>query len=401
MKILVYSHGFAPCLGGVETYAMLLAQGLATHDFSSADKIEVTLATATPANGMDDGRLPFRVVRQPRMAEMCSLLREADIVHLAGPVFLPLLFGLLFRKTVVIEHHGYQAVCPNGLLFYEPSKTACPGHFMARRYKKCFGCNASSDGWMRSAKMLAITFPRRWLCKIVAANLPITRHVLGRLQLPNSRVIYYGVPDRKVNGQLFRPESLIRSPVCFAYLGRLVREKGPSILLEAAAQLETKGIDFTLKFIGDGPEREALEKKVKSTDLIRRVRFTGFLVGSALEESIRDVDAIIMPSVMEETAGLSAIEQMMRGKLVIASDIGGVGEVVNGAGLKFPAGDVAALVDCLRTVAESPEIAIAVGQRGRKRALELFTQERMVEDHLRLYSELSQRSSASRDSDAQ
>jgi hypothetical protein len=42
------------------------------------------------------------------------LIRRANVVHLAGPALLPLLLARLFRKPVVVEHHGYQAICPNG-----------------------------------------------------------------------------------------------------------------------------------------------------------------------------------------------------------------------------------------------------------------------------------------------
>ena len=55
-----------------------------------------------------------------------------------------------------------------------------------------------------------------------------------------------------------------------------------------------------------------------------------------------------MPSIWEETAGLAAIEQMLRGRLVIASDIGGLGEMVGDAAIKFPAGDAPTLADQMK-----------------------------------------------------
>ncbi len=92
-----------------------------------------------------------------------------------------------------------------------------------------------------------------------------------------------------------------------------------------------------------------------------------------------------MPSIWEETAGLSAIEQMMRGRLVIASDIGGLGEVVGGAGMTFPCGDVGRLTACLRLVVDNPALIRRLGERARSRAIELFTQQRMVEDHVNVF----------------
>jgi len=376
MKVLLYAHAFAPKIGGAETYVMLLAKGLA------AKGISVTVATPTPQDGFDDSALPFEVVRQPNLRTLWRLIGEADIVQLAGPVFVPLLLGLLRRKPVFVEHHGYQAVCPNGLLFYEPTKTACPGHFMARRYWHCLRCNALTSGWLKSLLMLLLTFPRRWLCKKVRANIPVTHHVLKRLGLPRSQVIYHGVPEVPEN---FPPSGTVPT---FAYVGRLVSEKGLPLLLEAAKRLKEEGYEFRLLFVGDGPERKRLETMTVKMELRDRVQFTGFLRGEALEAVMASAHAVIMPSVWEETAGLAAMEHMMRGRLVIASDIGGLGEVVGEAGLKFAPGEVDALVHCLRQVLEHPNLVTELGTKARQRALRFFRWERMVEEHLTLYQSL-------------
>src|SRR5262249_47769157 len=149
-----------PKVGGQETIVMLLAQGLAkSAPSTSRGAVELMLATPTPADGMNDAALSFRVVRQPSPVTLFRLLHEADIVHLAGPVFLPMILGFLLRKPVVVEHHGFQAICPNGQLLYEPARAPCPGHFMAGRYGECTRCNAA-QGKLRSLKMLMLTFLR-------------------------------------------------------------------------------------------------------------------------------------------------------------------------------------------------------------------------------------------------
>ena len=94
------------------------------------------------------------MVRQPSLRELTRLIRAADVVHLAGPAFLPLLAALLLRKPVVVEHHGFQTICPNGQLFYEPTQQPCPGHFMAGRHGECIRCNAR-NGLLRSFIMWA------------------------------------------------------------------------------------------------------------------------------------------------------------------------------------------------------------------------------------------------------
>jgi hypothetical protein len=146
---------------------MLLARGLMAPGRESPGRtaagvnrvVTVTVITQTPAAGFDDALLPFRVVRHPGLRMLWRLLNKADVVHLAGPVLLPLALCFFQRKPVIVEHHGYQAVCPNGLLFHEPTKSACPGHFMARRYQRCLCCNAVMVGWPRSLLRLLLTFP--------------------------------------------------------------------------------------------------------------------------------------------------------------------------------------------------------------------------------------------------
>jgi glycogen(starch) synthase len=390
VKVLIYTHPFAPIVGGAEKYVMLLAQGLSGLPESKMDPtVEVTLVTPTPSGDFDDSQIGFRVVRQPKFSELARLVREADVLQLTGPCFLPLLLGWVLRKPVVVEHHGYPASCPNGLLFHQPTKSVCPGHFLARRYGECLRCNAVEEGWFNSLRMLLLTFPRRWLCRQVAANTPISKHVLRRLELPRSRVIYYGIPDFPFDAQSRVVNHLNGSPLCFAYVGRLVSLKGLPLILEAANSLQIEGYTFRLKFVGDGPEKAGLKRLTEKLGLANLVEFTGFITGPALQMAMKDVAAVLMPSVWEETAGLAAIEQMMRGRLVIASDIGGLGEVVDGCGLRFPAGSMEALAQCMRTVLDHPEIIVRNGDDARRRALDLFSERRMIKEHFDLYCQLA------------
>ncbi len=87
MKILIYSHFFAPSVGGVETVVLSLARGLA--DLRKPDgtpEFELTVVTATRADDFDDNVLAFRVVRQPNLLQLWSLIRSSNIVHIAGPL---------------------------------------------------------------------------------------------------------------------------------------------------------------------------------------------------------------------------------------------------------------------------------------------------------------------------
>ncbi|HXN52961.1 MAG TPA: glycosyltransferase family 4 protein [Candidatus Acidoferrum sp.] len=384
MKLLLYCHFFAPSIGGVENIVLSLARGLV--ELRSADglsEFEVTLVTQTPAVSFDDQSLPFAVVRQPTLTRLWSMIRASDVIHLAGPALMPLMLARLARKPVVVEHHGYQVVCPNGLLFHHPTQSACPGHFKLRNYAECFRCNQQNETSWKSLRLLALTFLRQRLCSGAAFNIAPTGHVATRNQLPKSKVIFHGIEnphgaDPFAQSKAFNPNS-------FAYLGRLVTEKGLLVVLEAVRLLRREGYEVFVKIVGDGPERINLQSEIAVSGLQKNFCLTGFLLGDELDIALQDVGTIIMPTLMEETAGLAVIEQMMRGRLVIASGIGGLGEVVGSTGLQFPAGNAVALAECMKKVIQHPAIISSLGHQARERALNFFARPTMIAEHASVY----------------
>jgi glycosyltransferase involved in cell wall biosynthesis len=388
LKVLIYGEYFLPVVGGVQTAMNLLARGLLelNHRREGGENlghVEITVATRTAANGMDDSIFPFVVVRRPGFRRLIKLIREADVIHVAGPCLLPMVIGWLIGKPVVVEHHGYQAICPNGLLFREPSRTVCPGHFAQRQYGKCVGCASQTMGLGGGVRSLLLTFPRRWLCKRIVANITISDHVASRLKLPRSRTVYYGIEE--TSGATSSQSDVSE----VGYVGRLVVEKGPHVLVHAAKILSDRGNRIRVVFIGDGPERNRLEELTSELRLKDIVSFTGDLRGLEFEAAVSRIKMVVMPSLCEETAGLSAIEQMMRGRAVIVTDIGGLSEIVGDAGLKFAPGDSNALATCIRKVLNDPLLETSLGLMGRKRAMQLFNLDNMIQAHVLLYRAIS------------
>ena len=252
MKILLYSHYFAPSIGGVETYVELLARGLALHP-----GMRVTVVTQTPPGALKDGEeFAFEVVRRPGGKLLRRIIARADVVHVAGPALLPLILARLLRKRTIVEHHAYQAVCPNGLLLQQPTGVNCPGHYMAKRYGRCIRCRAHERGQLRGAVDIPLTTLRRWLCAGVGANVAVSDHVRKRLAIKGTRVIRHGIvlPEHPPLA-----DSRSDQPLVFGYVGRFVAEKGIGLLLEAAAALLAEGeANFRVWLVGDGPLRAEL-----------------------------------------------------------------------------------------------------------------------------------------------
>ncbi|MGH9714569.1 MAG: glycosyltransferase family 4 protein [Candidatus Acidiferrales bacterium] len=389
MKILIYSHDFLPVPGGLQSVVLELARGLSAWTVSQAgnEAMEVIVVTQTPELMDQENDEPFGIVRCPGFWKVLQLLREADIVHLAGPALLPLGLALLLGKPVVIEHHGFQAACPNGLLFFEPTQAPCPGHFMAGRYSKCVECNKGRVGLLKSMRSLLGTHLRRWLADRAAFNITPTDWLAIVLGLRRMRTVYHGIsPSPAPDAAPPAPTELSPpSDSTFAYLGRLVSTKGVEVLLEAVKQLRKANYKFQLKIIGDGPENRPL--KTRAAQLNGQIEFLGHVPEGKIEAALVDVSAVVMPSLGGEVFGLVAAENMFRGKLLIISDIGALQEVVGETGLVFRTGDAGGLAACMREVIEKPSLAGTLGSAARLRAVQVFNRDSMIRGHVALYRE--------------
>lgn len=159
--------------------------------------------------------------------------------------------------------------------------------------------------------------------------------------------------------------------------------KGHTFLLAAMAQAQERGAALTLVLVGEGPSRPELEQLAR--DLNLDVRFLG--ARTDVPSLLPAADIVVLPS-LEEGMSNAVLEAMAAGRPVIATDVGGNSEALGTAGLLVPPGDPHALAECLLTLSASPSMRCDLGARGRARAQELFSVDRMVDRHVELYEEL-------------
>jgi glycosyltransferase involved in cell wall biosynthesis len=383
VNILLYSHYFAPSVGGAETIVLTMARGLAEVHAKNLSEFEITIVTQTPAGDFDDSRLPFRVLRRPGLLQLWQEIRSSDIVHLAGPALVPHVLGLLGGKPVTIEHHGFQTICPTGQLLIEPTSIPCSGHFMAGNYLECLRCRPDGN-WLASWKLWFLTFVRRFFCSRIAANIMPTEFLAGALRLPRMRVIPHGIEPIASSG---RPCPAPGPPV-IVLQGRLVTSKGIRVLLEAASALRSQNRSFQLIIIGDGPERTKLEEYARELQLSSCIRFTGYLDATEMESILAAASAVVVPSLAGEVFGLVVAENMSRGLPVIASNLGAFKEVLSGTGLTFRVGDPEDLAHQLAKVLDDSVWAARLGAKAKQRVLDVYSREAMIEAHAQLYREL-------------
>jgi glycosyltransferase involved in cell wall biosynthesis len=148
----------------------------------------------------------------------------------------------------------------------------------------------------------------------------------------------------------------VRAPAVrprFVFVGRLSREKGVASLLRAFARARAAVPSAELRVVGDGEERDSLERLSASLDQRGAITFLGSLPLPRIEQELAAAWASVTPSLWAEPLGLAAAEAVVRAVPVIASSVGGLAEVVEHgrSGLLFPNGDEAALARCLEDVA--------------------------------------------------
>lgn len=380
-KVLFYSHFFAPSVGGVETVVLSLARGLTKLEHANgAPEFELTFATQTPSDSFDDRTLPFPVLRAPTIGSLWQRIRCSDIVHVAGPALSPIALGLIARKPVVVEHHGFQVICPAGQLLLEPSQQPCRGHFMAGEHSQCLRCTPDAAK-IAPLKRWLLTFLRRSLCFHVESNIVPTEWLGALLGLPNTIYIPHGI-DISKDAELDVPRS---EPPIILFQGRLVNTKGVPILLRALEKLRLESRPFRLIVIGDGPEKASLESLAKTLAISEYVRFVGRLSAMEIEYLAQDAAAVVVPSLGGEVFGLVLAEYMGRGLPVICSDLGAFREVLGDAGLTFRLNDPGDLAEKLRHVLDDPRGTLNVRKRARRRIADLYDQKKMVESHAQLY----------------
>jgi len=164
------------------------------------------------------------------------------------------------------------------------------------------------------------------------------------------------------------------------------RAKNHSILLRAAARLRPDFPETEYVFAGDGPLRKELEAEAEKLGLGERVRFLGDCRDIAAV--LASVDVSVLPSISESLSNV-ILESMAAGVPVVASDVGGNPELVNGdRGMLFPAGDELALSNALGRVLRDNELRQRMGQNCRQFAREHFTLDKMRRSHERLYAQL-------------
>jgi glycosyltransferase involved in cell wall biosynthesis len=167
-------------------------------------------------------------------------------------------------------------------------------------------------------------------------------------------------------------------------IGRLEPQKGVDVLIRALADVD----DATLLVVGDGSERERLEALARAVGVSERIEWKGW--SDTPRNYLGALDVFVLPS-RNEGFPLTALEALLAGTAVVASDVGSVAEAIRDGetGLLVPPEDHVALAEALRRLLADQTLGSRLGERGRQMVLDHFTADHMTKAFESLYDELT------------
>jgi glycosyltransferase involved in cell wall biosynthesis len=254
-------------------------------------------------------------------------------------------------------------------------------------------------GYFGPVRSFGFRLLERWLARMTTALVAVSPEVRDDLVAlrvaPSGRftIVRLGIQlEERVADQDGRDETrrvLGIGPESFTvgWIGRMTAVKRTSDVLLAFKRLRERGVDACLCMVGDGPDREPLERRAHELGIMRNTLFLGYQEDVA--PFYAAFDAMILPSGNEGTP-VSAIEALAAGRPVVATRVGGVPDVVRDGedGFLVDAGDVDTLAERLAQLAGDPALRRTMGEAGRSRVLGRYSVERLIDDVDRLYRSL-------------
>jgi 1,2-diacylglycerol 3-alpha-glucosyltransferase len=304
MRIAIFSDTFPPQVNGVAKAASLMAETLKAHGhevqvFCSTD------STSIPFWGYPGERIVIPVGTLVKKAK----LFKPDIIHTHTP------FGVgweavrlarALKVPLVGTHHTFfDHYLDHVHLNFNLVKTIS-WKYVAGYYNKCD----------------LVISPSKALLDGMKENGVYKKLIL----FPNAVDIGAFLPVQENRRQELKKKFGIKG-VSLVYMGRLSYEKSVEVVIQAYKKIVEKHPESTLLVVGNGPQKNKLEKMVEELSLKKNVLFTGMLVGNDLVEAIQANDFFVTAS-KTENMPLSVMEAMSAGLPVIGVDSLGMPEIV-------------------------------------------------------------------------
>jgi rhamnosyl/mannosyltransferase len=366
VNVLQVSKYYPPAVGGIEQVVQTLAEGLAP------DVRTRVLAAAQRRIGRRERVNSIAVTRAGRVG-------VAKSVPIA-PTF-PMHLATMSRGIDLVHYH-----LPNPL--------AVTSHVVAGSDAPPLVATYHSDvvrqqTAFRAYRPLLERFLDSLDAVVVTSPAMLEHSELIRTRAEKCTVIPLSVDLDRFGGEAPSVDLPVDDRPTLLFVGRLTYYKGVDRLIDAVALAD---VDATLLLVGDGDQRESLERRARERGVADRIRFLGRADERTLHACYDAADVFVLPSVAESEAfGIVQLEAMAYGTPVVNIDLPtGVPWVSRHGetGLTVPPDDPEALADAITALLEDPERRAAYGEAARQRVEAEFSRERMIERTEELYDRL-------------
>lgn len=396
MKIMMVNTLFYPHIfGGAEKSVQLLAEGLTQrgHEVTAVSvaahmqigNINKIKAYYLAPHNTYWGGMPKKVNRIKKLRwhlkdifnpgiyrDITRIIdvEKPDIIHthmMTGLSAAPWLVAR--RKGIPVVHtlREYSLICESGTMFRNNAN--CGSQCMSCRCFTALKKHLSNQGCIRHLVGLSDFIINQHLQHGYFAGVPYTR-VFNGVQQFGSNLISLDA---------------IHLPVKILYLGRIDRTKGVFEVLDAVQQVN--GIEL---FLGGHILDDAIQEKIDNCRYPSNIKFLGFINP---QDVLPEIDAVIVPSRWHEPFGRVVIEAYQHGKPVIASNRGGLPEIVieGKTGFLYDPDDSMQLVAILRRLAEQPSLLTSMAEPIEEQ-LAVFDNQLICEQYESIYHSVLHRS---------
>ncbi|MDS3862230.1 glycosyltransferase family 4 protein [Thermosynechococcaceae cyanobacterium BACA0444] len=365
MKILFFSAHFWPYIAGGQIMGAQLVKGLQRNGH------EVTVVTAHDTLALPDKEKFFEVplyrfrfwhAVRDRNAELIFKLRQ-DLYDL--------------KKSLAPDLVHMSSISPIDLFHWHTVRAAPVPTLLT--------IQGSMPTWGSGTESIAIQTLNSadWICACSTATLDEAIRLSPTIQSRTS-IIHNGKEPTDIV-----PAPLPSNPPHIICIGRLEQEKGFDLAINAFARVLKIFPTSRLTLVGDGSKRKELATQTQKLGISERVFFRGWVAPEQIPDLMNSATIVLVPS-RREAFGLVALEAALLARPVIASAVGGLPEVIvnRESGILVPIENSQALAQAVIDLLQQPETMIRLGKFARQHAIDHFSFDRYLKNHVILYKKL-------------
>ena len=348
--------------------------------------------------------IPYIISGFFKCIKICRKWRP-DVIHAHWPfphAYIALGAAKLFKIPLVLNFHGAE------LLLIRKKKWVKPLlKFAISQAQAVFANSSFTAGKIKALRNVEVEWsPYGTTLEVKeggslplapAANAASTTPSSGRTALSDSSLSAHGHQGGEVSPQRPSPHP-VQGKFKILFVGRHIERKGICHLIEAAKYLPRESFEIRIVGVGDLTEQlHVIANEVKQSNPdCAEIIFTGKLSPEALANEYKTANVFTLPAIVDskgdtEGLGVVLIEAMELGLPIVASNVGGIPDVVvnDVSGILVPEKDPVALANAFKQLAADPELITRLLAGSQKRIAECFSWDGIIQRQIAVYNKLA------------